>query len=80
MEECDDLEEYHAMRDWLEEQCNDNKLRKPLKRKLLILFMNNKTLFLEKPEMLYWRYKFRLRSPNQYYILICFYQDSKISN
>lgn len=50
VEECDDVEEYHAMRDWLEELYNDNKLRKPLKRKLLILFMNNKTLFLEKTE------------------------------
>jgi hypothetical protein len=47
--ECDDgVDEYHEMRDWLEELYSNTKVRKPLKRKLLILFMNNKTLFLEK--------------------------------
>jgi hypothetical protein len=46
---CDDGEdEYHEMRDWLDELYSNTKLRKPLKRKLLILFMNNKALFLEK--------------------------------
>jgi hypothetical protein len=49
LQECDDGEiEYHEMRDWLEELHSNSKVRKPLKKKLLILFMNNKTLFLEK--------------------------------
>jgi hypothetical protein len=34
-------EEYYEMREWLETVYNNNVLRKPLKRKLLILFMNN---------------------------------------
>lgn len=42
------IDEYHEMREWLEELYSNSKMRKPLKRKLLILFMNNKTLFLEK--------------------------------
>jgi hypothetical protein len=47
--ECEDGEdEYHGMREWLEDLYSNTKLRKPLKRKLLILFMNNKALFLEK--------------------------------
>jgi hypothetical protein len=47
--ECEDGEdEYHGMREWLEDLYSNSKLRKPLKRKLLILFMNNKALFLEK--------------------------------
>jgi hypothetical protein len=49
VKECEDGEdEYHEMRDWLEELYSNSKVRKPLKRKLLILFMNNKALFLEK--------------------------------
>lgn len=49
--ECDDgVDDYHEMRDWLEELYSNSKVRKPLKRKLLILFMNNKTLFLEKKD------------------------------
>lgn len=47
--ECEDGEdEYHEMREWLEDLYSNTKMRKPLKRKLLILFMNNKALFLEK--------------------------------
>jgi hypothetical protein len=49
LNECEDGEnEYHEMREWLEDLYSNNKVRKPLKRKLLILFMNNKALFLEK--------------------------------
>lgn len=44
------LEEYREMRMWLESLYDDHKIRKPLKRKMLILFMNNKTLFLEKED------------------------------
>jgi hypothetical protein len=44
------VEEYREMRQWLESLYHDHKIRKPLKRKMLILFMNNKTLFLEKEE------------------------------
>lgn len=51
VKECDDgEEEYHEMRDWLEDLYSNSKLRKPLKRKLLILFMNNKALFLAKQD------------------------------
>jgi hypothetical protein len=49
-EDEDNMEEYQEMKDWLEDLYSDSKLRKPLRRKLLILFMNNKTLFLEKSE------------------------------
>jgi len=49
VDECENGdEEYYETRDWLEELYSNIKVRKPLKRKLLILFMNNKTLFLEK--------------------------------
>lgn len=49
VQECENgAEEYHEMVEWLEELYSNSKLRKPLKRKLLILFMNNKALFLEK--------------------------------
>ena len=43
IEECDDKDGYYEMRDWLEDLYQNTKTRK-----LLILFMNNKTLFLEK--------------------------------
>jgi hypothetical protein len=49
--ECEDgQDEYNELRDWLENLYHDNKIRKPLKRKLLILFVNNKTLILEKED------------------------------
>ena len=51
LKECEDDEgELHEMQDWLEDLYSNTKMRKPLKRKMLILFMNNKTLFLQKEE------------------------------
>ena len=49
--ECEDGEdEYQELQGWLEDLYSNAQLRKPLKRKMLILFMNNKTLFLAKEE------------------------------
>jgi hypothetical protein len=49
--ECDEGEtEYYDLRNWLEDLYNNSRVRKPFKNKLLILFMNNKTFFLEKAE------------------------------
>ena len=46
---CDDGEdEYQELRDWLEDLYSNSNLRKPLKKRLLILFLNNKTVLLEK--------------------------------
>jgi hypothetical protein len=51
IKEYEDIEnEYEEMQDWLEDLYSDAKLRNPLKRKLLILFMNDQTLLLEKSE------------------------------
>ena len=52
LKECEDGEgEYNEMIDWLEDLYSNTKTRKPLKRKMLILFMNNKTYFLNKEEL-----------------------------
>jgi hypothetical protein len=49
--ECEDGEsEYHELKGWLEDLYSDSRVRKPLKKRLLILFLNNKTVFLEKDE------------------------------
>ena len=49
LEECDDDEnEYEDIVSWLESIYEDNKIRKPIRRQLLILFMNNKALLLGK--------------------------------
>lgn len=47
-DECDDDEEYKNIQQWLESIYEDNKIRKPIKKQLLILFMNNKALLLGK--------------------------------
>lgn len=44
-----DEEEYDDITEWLETLYEDKKTRKPVKRQLLLLFINNKTLLLEKP-------------------------------
>lgn len=44
-----DEEEYDDINEWLETLYEDKKTRKPVKRQLLLLFINNKTLLLEKP-------------------------------
>jgi hypothetical protein len=47
--ECDDDDdEYDSLMEWLENVYDDKKLRKPIKRQLLILFMNKRTMLLEK--------------------------------
>lgn len=47
--ECDkDEDEFENIMEWLESIYEDNKIRKPIKRQLLILFMNNKALLLGK--------------------------------
>lgn len=47
--ECDDDEdEYDSLMSWLEDVYDDKKVRKPIKRQLLILFMNRKTMLLER--------------------------------
>lgn len=47
--ECDDDDdEYDNLMEWLENVYDDKKLRKPIKRQLLILFMNRRTMLLEK--------------------------------
>lgn len=47
--ECDDDDdEYDSLMEWLENVYDDKKLRKPIKRQLLILFMNRRTMLLEK--------------------------------
>ena len=52
LKECEDGEgEYNEMIDWLEDLYSNTKTRQPLKRKMLILFMNNKTYFLNKEEI-----------------------------
>ena len=48
IDECDDDDEYDDIMKWLESIYDDNKLRKPIKKQLLILFMNNKALLLGK--------------------------------
>lgn len=48
LEECDDHDEYDDVMKWLESIYEDNKIRKPIKRQLLILFLNNKALLLGK--------------------------------
>jgi hypothetical protein len=45
--ECDE-DEYFEIKDWLETIYDDTKLQKPIKKQLMILFMNNKTLLLGK--------------------------------
>lgn len=44
-----DEDEYDDINEWLENLYEDKKTRKPVKRQLLLLFINNKTLLLEKP-------------------------------
>jgi hypothetical protein len=47
--ECeDDEDEYDNLMNWLENVYDDKKVRKPIKRQLLILFMNKRTMLLEK--------------------------------
>lgn len=46
--ECDDEEEYSEIRDWFESVFEDQRKQKPLKKQLMILFMNNKMLLLGK--------------------------------
>lgn len=47
--ECDDDDdEYDSLVSWLEDVYDDKKVRKPIKRQLLILFMNRRTMLLEK--------------------------------
>jgi hypothetical protein len=46
IDECDDDDEYDDIMKWLESIYDDNKLRKPIKKQLLILFLNNKALLL----------------------------------
>lgn len=41
-------DEYHSIRDWLEGMYNDRKEQKPIKRQLLLLFLNNQALILGK--------------------------------
>jgi hypothetical protein len=48
LDECDDSDEYEDIMNWLESIYEDNKMRKPIKRQLLILFLNNKALLLGK--------------------------------
>lgn len=43
-----DHTEFHNIKDWLEDVYSNETIQKPIKRKLLILFLNNKTLLLEK--------------------------------
>lgn len=43
-----DEEEYDDVNEWLENLYDDKKIRRPVKRQLLLLFMNNKTMLLEK--------------------------------
>jgi hypothetical protein len=43
-----DEDEYDDINEWLENLYEDKKTRKPVKRQLLLLFINNKTLLLEK--------------------------------
>jgi hypothetical protein len=45
-----DEEEYDDVMEWLERIYEDKKVRKPIKKQLLLLFMNNKTMLLEKME------------------------------
>lgn len=40
--------EFRNIKDWLDDVYNNDSMQKPIKRKLLILFLNNKTLLLEK--------------------------------
>lgn len=44
----DDIDEFERLRDWLEIVYDNKNEQAPLKRKLLLLFMNNKALLLEK--------------------------------
>lgn len=46
--ECDDEEEYFEIREWFETIFDDHHKQKPLKKQLMILFMNNKMLLLGK--------------------------------
>lgn len=44
-----DEDDFDDINKWLENLYEDKKKRKPVKRQLLLLFINNKTLLLEKP-------------------------------
>lgn len=46
----DDEEEYHCIRDWLEQIHDNTTEQKPIKRKLLLLFLSNQTLLLGKDD------------------------------
>lgn len=41
-------EDYEDFGEWLESIYDDQKIRKPMKKQLLLLFLNNKTLLLSK--------------------------------
>lgn len=50
-EELDDNEdEYHSIREWLESVYESRTEQKPIKRKLLLLFLNNQALILAEDE------------------------------
>jgi hypothetical protein len=46
----DDEDEYHSIREWLESVYESRTEQKPIKRKLLLLFLNNQALILAKDE------------------------------
>lgn len=41
-------EDYQDFTQWLESIYDDDRIRKPMKKQLLLLFLNNKTLLLTK--------------------------------
>jgi hypothetical protein len=43
-----ELDDYYNFAEWLESVYDDDKIRKPMKKQLLLLFLNNKTLLLGK--------------------------------
>ena len=49
-DELDGEEEFHSINDWLEAMYNDKKEQKPIKRKLLLVLLNNRALLLGKDE------------------------------
>jgi hypothetical protein len=46
----DDENEYHSINEWLESVFKNHVAQKPIKRKLLLLFLNNQALLLGKDE------------------------------
>lgn len=49
-ERLEDESEYHDIRNWLEDIYDDNKERKPIQRKLMLLLLSNQALLLGKDE------------------------------